>query len=96
MDSYYEDLIKNIRTLMTENQIQDAYKLMNEELALPYVPAYVEHTLKQLQERENETYQNYDMGNLLYLWHMKNLESNEGTLFSKYFTAIFSPIRPFS
>ncbi|MCI9293396.1 MAG: hypothetical protein HFF02_08915 [Erysipelotrichaceae bacterium] len=50
MDSYYEDLIKNIRTLMTENQIQDAYRLMNEELALPYVPTYVEHTLKQLQE----------------------------------------------
>ncbi|MCI9559026.1 glycosyltransferase family 2 protein [Candidatus Ventrimonas sp. KK005] len=42
-------------------------------------------TLEQLQEKENETNQNYDMENLLYLWHMKNLESNEGTLFSKYF-----------
>ena len=37
---------------------------------------------------KKERYQykiSYDMENLLYEWHIKNLNSQEGTLFSKYF-----------
>lgn len=50
MDSYYEELIENIRAFMKENQIEKAYGRIHEELSLPYVPHHVEHTLKELQE----------------------------------------------
>lgn len=50
MDSYYEELLPNIKTLMDKEQIKEAFTLINEELSLPYVPSSVESTLKELQE----------------------------------------------
>jgi len=44
--NYYDEILKKIQTLITENQNQEALNLVNEELSAPYVPKEVEAELK--------------------------------------------------
>lgn len=43
--NYYEELIKNIEELISSNKLNEAGKLINEELSLPYIPKDIEEKL---------------------------------------------------
>ena len=43
--NYYEELIKNIEELISSNKLDEARKLINEELSLPYIPKDIEEKL---------------------------------------------------
>lgn len=45
MDTYYDDIIKNVEKLLKESSFQDAYKLLEEELSMPYIPQNIEDKL---------------------------------------------------
>lgn len=47
MDSYYEDVLKKIKDLMNNGEYAEANKLLEEELAMPYIPSDVEGELIQ-------------------------------------------------
>ena len=47
MDSYYDDILKKIKDLMDEGKYAEANKLLEEELAMPYIPFNVEEELIQ-------------------------------------------------
>jgi len=51
-DNYYENLLNNIKTAMTAGKYQDANKLIEDEMSMPYVPLDV---LRQLEELHKET-----------------------------------------
>lgn len=45
MDTYYEDILKKVNQLMECNDFQSAYKILEEELSMPYIPKNVEDAL---------------------------------------------------
>ena len=47
MDSYYDEILKKIKDLMDEGKYAEANKLLEEELAMPYIPFNVEEELIQ-------------------------------------------------
>jgi len=44
--NYYDEILKKIQTLITENKNQEALDIVNDELAAPYVPKEVEAELR--------------------------------------------------
>ena len=38
MDTYYEDILKKVETLMKDAQFAEAYAILDEELSMPYIP----------------------------------------------------------
>lgn len=47
MDTYYEEILKEIVKLMDEKNFQEAFAILNEELAMPYIPKESEEKLIQ-------------------------------------------------
>lgn len=50
MNSYYQSLLKEVQNLMDEFSFQNAYDLIHQELAMPYVPREVEDVLESYEE----------------------------------------------
>ncbi len=50
MQDYYEEMLKEIRQMMAEGQLQEAAFTIRKELSMPYIPADVEPQLKELQQ----------------------------------------------
>lgn len=45
MESYYDEILDKIRRLMSEKNIQEAYRLLEDELSMPYIPKESEEQL---------------------------------------------------
>ena len=45
MDTYYEDILKKVEAHMKEEDYQSAYRILEEELSMPYIPRDVEEKL---------------------------------------------------
>lgn len=45
MDTYYEDILKKVETQMAEQDFQDAFNILEEELSMPYIPKEYEEKL---------------------------------------------------
>ena len=45
MDTYYEDILKKVKTLMQDEQFAQAYAILDEELSMPYIPREYEEPL---------------------------------------------------
>ena len=45
MDTYYEDILKKVETLMKDAQFAEAYAILDEELSMPYIPREYEEPL---------------------------------------------------
>ena len=45
MDTYYEDILKKVETLMKDAQFDEAYAILDEELSMPYIPREYEEPL---------------------------------------------------
>ncbi|MEG0527874.1 MAG: DUF3196 family protein [Longicatena sp.] len=45
MDTYYEDISSKVKQLMEEEDFQSAYKILEEELSMPYIPRNMEAKL---------------------------------------------------
>ena len=48
MDTYYEDILKKVNKLMSDADCQNAYKILEEELSMPYIPKEYEQQLIEL------------------------------------------------
>lgn len=47
MDTYYDEILMKIEKLMKQQSFQEAYTILNEELAMPYIPAESEKAMIQ-------------------------------------------------
>ena len=45
MDTYYEDILNKVEQLIAENDIQNAFCILEEELSMPYIPKAYEDRL---------------------------------------------------
>ena len=45
MESYYDEILDKIRRLMNEKNYQEAYRLLEDELSMPYIPKESEEAL---------------------------------------------------
>lgn len=74
MDTYYEEILKEIRKLMAAGDFKEAFAILEDELAMPYIPRDSEQELvnlynecrSELQFQQNErTYHDDDIADLL-------------------------------
>ena len=48
MNTYYEDILAEIRQMLRDNQAEEAYMMIMRELKMPYIPEEAEKELKEL------------------------------------------------
>lgn len=74
MESYYEEILKEIRKLMAEGNVPEAFAILEDELAMPYIPKESETQLIELynecrahlrSERVERSYDDEDVIDLL-------------------------------
>lgn len=74
LDTYYEEIIKEVKKLMAKGDYQEAYEILEEELSMPYIPKESEQILiSQYNEcrsalnfnRREKTYDDEDIATLL-------------------------------
>ncbi|MEY8413573.1 glycosyltransferase [Lachnospiraceae bacterium 62-26] len=80
-----EEMVQNIAGFWSYEKVPEdiirraAYEIVTEH------PDYFYVALENLREKEQARKKSFCMEKLLYEWHVKNLHSKEGTLFSEYF-----------
>lgn len=73
MDTYYEEILKKVETHMNEKDYQSAYRILEEELSMPYIPKDIEEQLienynqcrSELRVTESKSYDEEDIDSLL-------------------------------
>lgn len=73
MDTYYEDILKKVEHQIQEEDFQSAYKILEEELTMPYIPrdyeekliAYYNECRSELNVHSNRSYSEEDINALL-------------------------------
>ena len=75
MESYYKEILHTIRTHMSERNYEKAFRLLEDELAMPYIPKQSEQELIELYnecrselraQKGQRSYQEADLETLLY------------------------------
>ena len=75
MDTYYEDILNKVEQLIAENDIQNAFCILEEELSMPYIPKAYEDRLISLyndcrsqinESRKARSYGEEEIGELLH------------------------------
>lgn len=73
MDTYYEDILKKVEDHMKERDFESAFKIVEEELSMPYIPRDVEEKLiayynqcrSELRVKETKSYDDEDIDSML-------------------------------
>lgn len=53
MENYYDEILEEIRSLMTQGKNEEAFARVNQELSMPYIPPDVEPELKKYRRELN-------------------------------------------